>query len=140
VIEVFEHLVNLISLFPHERLSIEVLEVDIEEIRVPRCRWPGYSVSDRRLSGLGRRIILRRPDDLWLLLPPASRELHPFTTRDLAMQLERPDWFAQRIAYCLRRSGAVIDSGFDRRRRRYTPTLGDRRSARRRSGVVTSST
>lgn len=119
-VDVFEHLVGLAGVFPRDRLSVEVLEVQIDEVRVPSRRWPGHRVVDRRLRELGDRIILSVADDLWQLLPPGLRDEVPtFTTRDLARRLGRPDWFAQRVAYCLRKSGAVAAAGFDRRRRCY---------------------
>ena len=31
----------------------------------------------------------------------------PFSTIDLAQRLGRPVWFAQRVAYCLRKTGAA---------------------------------
>lgn len=121
-IDVFEDLVSLAGVFPHRLLSVEVLEVQVDEIRVPQRRWPGHRVADRGLRGTGRRVVLSEAADLWTLLPEGLMELETFTTRDLAERLGRPDWFAQRVAYCLRRSGAVAEAGFDRRRRRYAAT------------------
>jgi hypothetical protein len=45
--------------------------------------------------------------DLWNLLPATWRGQEPFTTHDLALDLARPVSFAQRVAYCLRLTGAA---------------------------------
>jgi hypothetical protein len=52
---------------------------------------------------------LRLAADLWTLLPDGLDE--PFTTLDLADRLNRPVAFAQRVAYCLRLSGAAEQVG-----------------------------
>jgi hypothetical protein len=48
---------------------------------------------------------LRTPSDLLELIPDDLAE--PFDTRDLARSLEAPRWLAQKIAYCLRQTGAA---------------------------------
>jgi len=101
--------VGLARLFPHPRLSIDVLAVTIDEVRVPRRRRPGHAVVDRRLRTVEGTIRLKEAADLWTLLPDGLPE--PFTTRDLAETLRRPMPFAQRVAYCLRLSGAARTRG-----------------------------
>jgi hypothetical protein len=118
-LDIFEDLVSLAGTFPAPNLVIEVLEVDAAEIRVPCRRWPGHRVADRLLEGAGASVILAEAGDLWRLLPPLPG---PFTTRELASALDRPEAFAQKVAYCLRRSGAVDVLGFRARRRLYGPT------------------
>jgi hypothetical protein len=107
LVDVFDDLIGVVRVFPHSNLDIDVLEVTIDEVRVPRRRWPGYTVVDRCLREIHRTTSLARPDDLWTLLPAACGTRAPFTTRELARQLDRPLWFAQRVAYCLRLTGAV---------------------------------
>lgn len=107
LIDVFDDLVGLAALFPHENLSIDLLGVSIEETRATRRRRPGYRVLDRRLIEIVETVPLVQPRDLWALLPPGLDESEPFTTRDLGRKLGRPLGFAQRVAYCLRLSGAV---------------------------------
>ena len=109
VLDVFDDLLGLRTIFPHRNLTLEVWGVDIDEVRIPRRRWPGYAVVDRRLSRVAARTALRRPEELWGLLPGGLAE--PFTTRDLADRLERPLAFAQRVAYCLRHAGAARSLG-----------------------------
>lgn len=111
LVHVFDDLVGLAALFPDENLSIDLLGVSIEEIRTPRRRRPGYRVVDRRLIEIVETMRLTQPSDLWELLPPGMAESEPFTTRDLARKLDGSLAFAQRVAYCLRLSGAVESIG-----------------------------
>jgi hypothetical protein len=105
LVDVFDDLVGLARLLSHPNLHVDVLAVDIDEIRLPRRRRPGYRVLDRRLSAVVATVPLRQGQDLWSLLPDALP--CPFTTRDLAARLDRPLDFAQRVAYCLRWAGAA---------------------------------
>jgi hypothetical protein len=120
LIEVFDELVNLMRYFPHDRLSIEVVGVHIAEVREHRRRRPGYVVTDRCLRGFGPSVVLRGGQDLWGLLPADGCNLpEPFTTLDLDRHLGRGQPFAQRVAYCLRQSGAVTSGNCLQRRRQY---------------------
>ncbi len=123
LIDVFDDLMGVVSVFPHANLEIEVLGVTIDEVRVPRRRWPGYTVVDRLLREIHERTSLARAGDLWMLLPAACDGREPFTTRELARQLGRPVWFAQRVAYCLRLSGAARVVGKSGNRRIYVREL-----------------
>ncbi len=107
MLDFFEDLVGLACIFPHPNLILEVLAVSIDEFRLPRRRHPGYKVADRSLVEVRDRKLLAEAQDLWSLLPEDRDWREPFTTADLARGLGRPLWFAQRIAYCLRLSGAA---------------------------------
>ncbi len=107
--DVFEDLIGLARLFPHPNLRIDVLAVAIDEIRVPRRRWPGFAVIDRRLREVRQVVPLQEAEDLWRLLPDDLPS--PFTTLDLANRLDRPIANAQRVAYCLRHTGAAVPCG-----------------------------
>jgi hypothetical protein len=115
LLDVFDELVGLARVFPHDKLTIEVVGVSIDEIRIERRR--GWRVADRRLVEVVSTTTLRSADDLWSLLPDGFDE--PFTTLDCARTLGRPLAFAQRLAYCLRHAGAVEERGFFNRRRVY---------------------
>jgi hypothetical protein len=119
LLDVFDDLLGVVSIFPHANLEIEILEVTIDEVRVPRRRWPGYSVADRILGMIHGTTCLQSADDLWSLLPRHCAGREPFTTRELAREIDRPIWFAQRVAYCLRLSGAVRVTGKTGNRRIY---------------------
>jgi hypothetical protein len=105
--DVFDDLIGVVRVFPDANLEIEVLGVTIEEVRVPRRRWPGYKVVDRCLGEIHETITVVAASDLWTLVPPGCDGRDPFTTLELAQTLERPLAFAQRVAYCLRLTGAV---------------------------------
>jgi len=111
MLDVFDDLIGVVQVFPHANLEIEVLGVTIDEVRLPRRRRPGYTVADRRLGSIGPSALLARAEDLWALLPDGCDGGGPFTTSDLADRIDRPRWFAQRVAYCLRLTGAARVSG-----------------------------
>lgn len=115
LLDVFDEFVGLARVFPHRNLTVEVVGVGIDEVRVERRR--GYRVVDRRLVATLASATLRTADDLWSLLPVGLDG--PFTTLDCARKLGRSIDFAQRVAYCLRHAGAVEERGFLRRRRIY---------------------
>ena len=117
--DVFDDLIGVVRVFPHANLEIQVLGVTIDEVRVPRRRRPGYSVVDRRLGEIHQTTSLVQAGDLWGLLPEDCDGRQPFTTHDLADQLGRPLWFAQRVAYCLRLTGAARVVGKTRNRLIY---------------------
>jgi hypothetical protein len=105
LIEVFEELVGIAHLFPHSNLTIDLLAVEIDEVRVARRRRPGYSVVDRVLGRVVESVQLRVANDLWTLLPDDLPD--QFSTRDLAERIGRSLHFARRVAYCLRQSGSA---------------------------------
>lgn len=109
ILDVFDDLVGLARVFPHPNLRIDVMEVAIDEVRVPRRRRPGFAVVDRRLREVGGTVSLHRASDLWDLIPAPLPSR--FTTVDLAAATGRAMAFAQRIAYCLRLGGAAEPVG-----------------------------
>ena len=107
VVDAFGDLVGIARLFPHPRLSIEVVALTIEEIRSPRLGRRGYAVVDRRLDRILGVTRLAEPRDLWKLLPASDRWEEPFTSRTIATVVQRPAWYARQVAYCLRVMGAA---------------------------------
>jgi hypothetical protein len=105
--DVFDDLMGVVRVFPHSNLDIEVLGVTIDEVRVPRRRWPYFQVIDRCLGEIQVSTTLVRASDLWTLLPECCDGGETFTTIKLAARLNRPIWTAQRVAYCLRLTGAA---------------------------------
>ncbi len=108
-VDLFDDLVGLVRVFPHPHLRLDLLAVAIDEVRLPNRRRPGYRVVDRQLRDVYESRVLRTAADFWGLLPghlPAG-----FTTLDLAELLARDVAFAQRVAYCLRLTGAVTVCG-----------------------------
>jgi hypothetical protein len=129
LVDVFDDLIGLARIFPHPNLSVDVLAVEIDEVRIPRRRWPGHAVVDRRLRHIAATVTLRQASDLWSLLPEVRAG--SFTTLDLAERLERPIAFAQRVAYCLRLAGAVETLGKVGNRWIYAPPGGVTRGVAR---------
>jgi hypothetical protein len=109
--DVFDDLVGLVRVFPHANLRLDVLGVAVDEVRVPCRRRPGFAVVDRRLRDVCTSRPLTTAGDLWSLLPDPWEPGRTFTTQDLSRQLSRGAAFAQRVAYCLRLSGAACVVG-----------------------------
>jgi hypothetical protein len=115
VLDLFEELVHFTRVFPHRRLTLEVLLVEIEEWRYPghgRRRWRrdnDHLVEDQHLLqvlGVHRFHVAR---DLCRMLPESLPQ--PFHTGHMAEGLGVERWIAQRMAYCLRRTGAIQSVG-----------------------------
>jgi len=107
--EIFDDLVHFLQVFPHPRLSLEVLEVNIEEWRYPghgrRRRWRknDYCVEDQKLLDVLRGHRINQPADLLDAIgSPLPEE---FDTLSLATELAIPRWQARRVAYCLCKLG-----------------------------------
>lgn len=115
VLDVFEDLVGIACLLAEPALRFDVLELDACEWRLDARRRT--IVLDRALLNVERVWSIDRPDDLWSLIPGAVPER--FTTRELAEALDRPAWFAQKVAYCLRHSGAARQVGKARHHQLY---------------------
>jgi hypothetical protein len=115
VLDVFEELVHFTRVFPHRRLTLEVVLVEIEEWRYPghgRRRWRrdnDHQVEDQRLVAVHGTHQFRKATDLCRLLPAALPQ--PFHTGQLAQGLGVERWIAQRMAYCLREMGAIKPVG-----------------------------
>jgi hypothetical protein len=113
LVDVFDELVYFTRVFPHERLTLEVVLVDVEERRYPgrgkrrRRRRPGseFQVEDQALVAVVATQNFVTAGDLWRLLP--RRLPAEFHTGHLAERMKAPRWIAQRIAYCLRQMKAV---------------------------------
>jgi hypothetical protein len=109
IADLFADLVYFVDVFPHPRLTLEVVLTRQEEHRVTaRKKWwrgPDFRVTDRLLVGIEGRVILKDTADLLRLLPDGLGET--FTTQEIARLAPMPRWLAQKMAYCLRKMGAV---------------------------------
>jgi len=128
LLDVFDELVYFTRVFPHRRLVLEVALVEVEELRYPghgrrrRRRANDFQVEDQRLVEIVDTVQFRTLTDLRKMLPrglPAN-----FHTGHLAEGLEVRRHIAQRMAYCLRETGAIHTVGkqgnavlYSRRRR-----------------------
>lgn len=115
VLDLFEELVHFTRVFPHRRLTIEVPLIEIEEWRYPghgRRRWRhenDHQVEDQRLLEVLSVQQFHTAADLCRLLPP--RLPKPFHTGHIAEGLGVQRWIAQRMAYCMRKCGAIQSVG-----------------------------
>jgi hypothetical protein len=115
ILDLFDELVYFTRVFPHPNLTLETPLVEIEERRYPghgrRRRWRGkdYQVEDQRLLAVRSVERFAACADLWRILPRGLAA--PFHTGHLADALGVRRWIAQRIAYCLRKTGAASVAG-----------------------------
>jgi hypothetical protein len=113
IADLFADLVYFVDIFPHPRLTLEVVLTRQEEHRVnAKKKWwrgPDFRVTDRLLVGIEGRVTLRDTADLLRLLPIGLDE--QFTTGEIARLAPMPRWLAQKMAYCLRKMGAVEQLG-----------------------------
>jgi hypothetical protein len=108
--DVFWELVSFPQLLSHPNFSLEVLLIQEEEVRrykgQRRRRWRrGWATEERRLLDVVERRLYTCPAEMGQLLPDGLPQ--PFTTADLAAVLPRGRKLAQKMAYCLRRMGAI---------------------------------
>ncbi len=115
LLDVFEELVHFTGVFPHERLALDILLVDVEEWRYPghgrRRRWRASDqvVEDRRLIEIVEMHSLQRAVDLRHFV--GAQLPHPFDTQQLATALDIDRSCAQKIAYCFREMGTTRQVG-----------------------------
>jgi hypothetical protein len=114
-LDLFDELIHFTRAFPHKNLTIELLELDVEEFRCPghgrRRRWRrnDHITIDQHIVATGptHRIATKR--DLLALLPqPLPREFH---TGHLATAWQIPRFRVQRIVYTLRQMRAIHAHG-----------------------------
>ena len=133
VLDVFEELVHFTRVFPHPRLVLEVVLVEIEELRYPghgrRRRWRrnDHEVEDQRLLAVHSVERFQSATDLCRLLPKKLPK--PFHTGHIAAGLGVQRWIAQRMAYCLRETGAIKSVGKERGAWLYQRTAKRRKAA-----------
>lgn len=115
VLDLFDDMVHFGRVFPHARLTLDVPLIDIEEWRYPghgrRRRWrkDDYQIEDQRLLTVHKTFRFRSAADLASLVDCSLPR--PFHTGHLADSLGIKRWIAQRIAYCLRQTGAAVEVG-----------------------------
>lgn len=108
--DLFEQLVSFPDLLQSANFALEVLLVQEEELRrFDRKRaWRrsrGWVTQERRLLEVLEQHRFDTPGDVAALVPASLDE--PFLTSDLAAAIGSPRWLAQKMAYCLRRMGAI---------------------------------
>ncbi len=136
LLDIFLDLVYFGTVFPHPKLTLEVVLIEAEETRVDRAqksrRGKRYQTLEQRLVGVHSRTELMNLKDLMSHLPMENLA-QPFDTAELAAALRRPRWFAQKVAYCLRQSGAAQLAGKRGRSQLYTTS---KMLAKKRSRII----
>jgi hypothetical protein len=124
ILDLFDELLYFTRTFPHPRLRLLVPLITIEEARYPghgrrrRHRVGDFMVKDRQIMELHETHEFSSAKDLTKLLP-CSVLPKQFDTGDLARELSIPRHEAQRIAYVLKKTGALIETGKKRNAIRY---------------------
>ena len=107
--EVFAELVSFPELLAHPNFALEVLLVQEEEVRrydgSRAWRRRGWITQERRLLQVVGSHLFKGPADMARLVPGHVAE--PFTTADLARAAGFGRRLAQKMAYCLRKMGAL---------------------------------
>lgn len=133
LLDIFDDLVHFTNVFPHRRLTLDVLLVDIEEYRYPghgrRRRWRvgDHQREDQHLIEVQATHVFRSANDLWKLIPAGLPK--PFHTGHVADALAVDRWVAQRIAYCLREMSAIRQVGKQGNALLYERVVRRRKSA-----------
>ena len=109
VYQVFDPLASIPDLLEHPNLSIDVVLVVEDAVRVwddrARRRRGGWVTVDRRLVEVVETSRIERMADLFALLD--ARLPARFTTRDLAAAMDSPRRLGQQAAFCLRQAGVT---------------------------------
>ena len=115
ILDVFDELVYFTRVFPHPNLNLITPLITIEEIRYPghgrrrRRRSGDFQVKDRQILELVESHSFSSVFDLQQLLPADLPK--KFDTKELAEGLEVPRHQAQKIAYVMRKTGAIVETG-----------------------------
>jgi hypothetical protein len=108
--DVFLELVSLPELMAHPNFTLEIVLIHEEEIRCLRTgrrrrRGSEWRVFNRRLLQVVDSVTFSTPADFRRFIPPDLAT--PFTSHELAVALQRPDYVAQKMTYCLRKMGTL---------------------------------
>lgn len=113
LIDIFNELVRMPELINEDNLSIEVLLIKQEEVRCEdgkgSWRRKGQSIKDKRLMEVYERVEFENKEDFLIVLPDGLCQ--PFTTKDLAQTGGYRIGEARKIAYCLKKMGAITETG-----------------------------
>lgn len=113
--QVARELVSFPRLLADPNFTLEVALIREEEVRrhdTTRARnWrrKGWMTVERRLLEVVDTRIFSTPADLATFLPADLPE--PFTARELAALTGEPLWLCQKLTYCLRETGVLIETG-----------------------------
>jgi hypothetical protein len=105
----FSELVMISKMIGHENFSLEVLFIDVEEVRCDdgkgSWRRRGVSIKDRVLLRVRGRMLFQKKSDYLKILPFGLNQC--FTNKELANLAKIPIRTARQITYCLRKNNLV---------------------------------
>jgi hypothetical protein len=117
VLDVFDELIRIPSLFSNGNLSIEVLMIEMEEIwcNDGKGSWRrrGASIEDKKLIRVLGRMVFENKADFLQVLPKNLTD--PFSNRNLAESLGITVNRSRRMTYALRKIGVITHVGNDGR-------------------------
>lgn len=117
----FNELVYLRAFLSATNLSLEVLLIEQEDTWIDDSKgsWrrKHWSIYDRQLVAVYRRVLFANFDDYRALLPA---ELDHFSSRELSEQLGIPPQLARKMLYCLAPMGIIRVVEVKNRRRYYS--------------------
>ncbi|MHA2034914.1 MAG: hypothetical protein ACW972_12205 [Promethearchaeota archaeon] len=107
--DIFNELIRIPHLVPKWNFSIEIMLIQIEEIRknnnIGNRNRKHWGIYDRKLMNVLERKLFYTPID-FLMLKPTSLKT-PFTNVELAHSLEKSVRLARKMSYCLRKMGIL---------------------------------
>jgi len=110
---IFDELVYFPKLLTNPNFSIEAIFIQEEEVRrydgARGWRRKGWVTQERRLLKVMDKRTFESPSDIAALIPDDLAE--PFTTFNLAAAIGKPNWIGQKMAYCLREMGIIVQTG-----------------------------
>jgi hypothetical protein len=122
----FKELVSLPDLVGHPQVSFDIALTHEEEVwqKTGKRAWrrKGWCIVGRRLVEVIRVVPFADAADFAALLP--AELVHPFTARDLATAAGLPLALAYKMTYCLRRMGAIAETGRRMRAALYSVAQG----------------
>jgi hypothetical protein len=116
LLDLFDELIRIPSLFSNGNLSVEVLMIESEEIwcNDGKGSWRrrGASIEDRKLIRVFERVIFENKADFLNFLP---KDLpNPFSNRNLAESLGITVNQSRKMTYSLRKIGTITHIGNNR--------------------------
>jgi FtsZ-binding cell division protein ZapB len=108
-IDIFEELIRIPHIVSHPNFTIELLLVQIEEIREKnnQASWrrKGWSIYDKKLVKIVERKQFKNPHDFLCFIPKSLET--PFTNLELARSIKKPIRLVRKMSYCLRKMGML---------------------------------
>lgn len=131
LVDLFEDLIYFTRVFPHPNLVLEVPIVNVAQTRVPatkkrRRSWhKDFSVHDVELESVVETHEFRVSADLLSVIKLKTKnpraKSQAFDTATIAAAIDRPRWVAQKVAYVLKKVGAIEQVGRNKAGIRYQP-------------------